>query len=298
MAGLTALIYSCNKQQPVLKLINSTELNFPSASAIEFYQNKVYVFGDDAPHLLILNPDYQPIDSISYWNNALPRIPREMKPDIESCFIRTDSNRIILTGIGSMSATNRWKAIRYDIHNGRIDTSSNFLSKESLKGIPQLNIEGSAIVNTTVVLANRANLSNSINHLLFIDDSKSITVKKIIFPQQKTVAGISGLYYAKEKDLMLFTASEEATASTTEDGTIGESYLGGIENFSVRMNEVELKPDFFYRLSKFDQQLTQQKIESVCVEKVEGNVLTLHLAADNDNGKSRLFKIQFNWEKR
>lgn len=298
MVGLTALIFSCNKQQPLLKLINTAELNFPSASATEFYQNKIYVFGDDATHLLVLNPDYQTIDSIDYWNTTIPRIPREIKPDIESCFISRDSKSIILTGLGSMSDTNRWKVIRYDINNRRIDTSSDLFTKGSLKGIPQLNIEGSAIVNTTIVLANRANLSNHINHLLFIDDSKSITLKKFILPQNKVIAGISGLYYVKEKNMMLFTASEETTASTTQDGAIGESYLGGIENFSVKMNEVELTPDFYYRLSNFDQRLIQQKIESVCVEKIEGNVMTLHLAADNDNGKSQLFKIQFNWEKR
>ena len=290
------MINSC-KEQPVLQLIKNTELNFPSASAIEFYNNKIYVFGDDAPYLLIVDTDHQPIDSINYWGNESRRISKKTKPDIESCFISNDENPPLLTALGSMSDIYRWKVLRYDLSNKQLDTSSYFLSRETMASVQQLNIEGGTAVNETLVLANRANLSNPVNHLLFYDSSQTLTSKRLVLPSSKTVAGVSGLYYIKEKDLLLFTASEEATASTTADGAIGESYLGGIENFSARMTEGEFKPAFFYRLTDFEQKLVGQKIESVCMEKIEGDILTLHLASDNDNGKSMLFKFRFNWKK-
>ena len=285
-------MFSCEKRKSFIQLIQTTELNFPSASAIEFYNNKLYVFGDDATYLLVLSKDYRLIDSTNYWGENIQRIPKTLKPDIESSFVNDSNGQFFLTGIGSMSDTNRWKVVSYNLTSGTINTSPSFLSGKQIAGIEQLNIEGSTVVNQTFVLANRANLSNAVNHLVFYNQDKTLTTKKLHLPLNKTIAGISGLFYVKEKDLLLLTASEEETFSTTMDGAIGESYLGGIQNFSGKINDAELKSDFFYRLSDVDKQFTKQKIESVCLEAIENGEMVLHLAADNDNGKSRLFKLR------
>jgi hypothetical protein len=285
-------MFSCARNSPPLQLLTSTELNFPSASAIEFYQDKLYVFGDDATYLLVLSGSYQPIDSISYWPEKIQRITKKKKPDIESSLIIEKEGKLFLTGIGSMSDDNRWKAIIYNLADKTVSTTVNPFPAQHFSKISQLNIEGSTVVNNTIVFGNRANNSMPVNYILFWKGNDSVNTKKLLFPKNKKVAGISSLYYVKEKDMLLITASEEETASTTADGAIGESYLGWIENFSTKMNDTAFSPDQFYKLSNADKAFTKQKIEAVCVEKTDKDEMILHLAADNDNGKSRLFKLR------
>ena len=45
---------SCEKKQSILELIEVKDLNFPSASAIEVYYNKLYLFVYDATQLLVV----------------------------------------------------------------------------------------------------------------------------------------------------------------------------------------------------------------------------------------------------
>ncbi|HEY0042847.1 MAG TPA: hypothetical protein VGB71_19370, partial [Flavisolibacter sp.] len=59
-----------------------------------------------------------------------------------------------------------------------------------------------------------------------------------------------------------------------------------------KMNAGEFAPDQYVKLSSIDQAFAEQKVESVCVEKVMSNELLLHLVADNDNGSSNLFKLR------
>jgi hypothetical protein len=94
-----------------------------------------------------------------------------------------------------------------------------------------------------------------------------------------------------EKDLLLFTASEEATTSAYEDGAIGDSYLGWINNFSEAWKSAAVVPTKVLKLPTFHPAFQHQKIESVCVESQQGRRYLLHLAADNDNGKTVLFKV-------
>lgn len=99
-----------------------------------------------------------------------------------------------------------------------------------------------------------------------------------------------GLCNVKEKDLPLCTASEEATGSRVKDGAIGDSFLGWIKDFSKKTNDAKFSPDGFLKLSKSGNVFTKQKIESIGVEKVAGNDLLFHLAADYE-GRNRPFKI-------
>jgi hypothetical protein len=113
-------------------------------------------------------------------------------------------------------------------------------------------------------------------------------------PKANGVVGISGLEYVKEKDLLLFVASTENTDNATEDGTIGDSYLGYINNISQKLDQQEIKADTLISFSKAINKEKNYKIESIAVESVNENELLLHLAADNDDGKSTLFKIKWN----
>ena len=96
--------------------------------------------------------------------------------------------------------------------------------------------------------------------------------------------------------MLLFTASEEDTPNAMEDGAIHDSYIGWIKNFSKKMNAKNIYPDQMINLSTVNTIFKKRKIESVCVERMNNTAAILHLAADNDNGKSQLFKMKLRLE--
>lgn len=273
-----------------LTLLDTKTLYFPSASGIEFYQNRLYVFGDNAPHLLVLSTDYRLEDSVRYWKGDLAVIDRETKPDIESAMLSLRNRQVTLYGIGSMSGKKRWNVYAYSPKDRTIKKTAFFELPQNIGGIKELNIEGCTEVAGQVVFCNRANDKTQKNHLLFWNWKDSVESSEISLPKATRIAGMSGLHYVPERDLLLFTASEEATRNAKEDGPIGESYIGWISNFSGKMRATTLKPDGFLKASTFSKAFAKQKLESVCVEKVTGNSYLLHLVADNDDGRSQLFK--------
>jgi uncharacterized protein YjiK len=109
-----------------------------------------------------------------------------------------------------------------------------FFKRVSKAGIKDVNIEGLAAVNNTLLLANRGNNKNRYNHLIststdFFNNQEVVSFKvlKMIFEGVKNeFAGISGLAYIPSKDMLIFTASTEDTDNTVDDGAIGNSYLG------------------------------------------------------------------------
>jgi hypothetical protein len=104
------------------------------------------------------------------------------------------------------------------------------------------------------------------------------------------VLGVSGLTYDNTNDILIFTASTEETASSYDDGVIGDSYIGYIKNISKQAKS-EIKPDSFINLTTANTSFKGEKIESVCIEKIAGSNYTLHLVSDNDKGATGLFKI-------
>lgn len=292
LAGLTVSISSCRQQQDLQLLHSLKGLDFPSASATEFHNGKLYVFGDDAPYLLILNSDYQTIDTVFFWEKVDGRISKKTKHDIEAAMMEEGSASPLLFGIGSRSNDQRLRSFEFNI-NQRLFTEIEIIKAATkFPGITATNIEGATMVGKKRLFANRANLGAPQNYLLMGEASAVMTVKPIHLPKGNTIAGISGLEYDELNDLLLFTASEEATASATADGAIGHSYLGWIENFSSRLNDEEFHPDGYRQLNEVDPALSHQKIESVCVEKATKKELVINLAADNDDGTSSFFKLQ------
>ena len=292
LIGLIVLISSCSGNKASLQLLHFADLDFPSASAIEFYQGKLFVFGDDAPYLLVLNTAYEKIDSLHFWSKP-GKISKEDKHDIESAFIANWNNELVLYGVGSMSAEKRWGALAYNLNDRSLTDVSLFNVGFTFPKIKTINIEGSCTVGDTIIFSNRANLTTPVNHLLVHYRKNNIAAISVTLPKTEITAGVSGLYYVKEKDMLLLTASEEETKDAINDGMIGESYLGIINRFSKRLNDTTLKPDQFIKLSDIHPEFSRQKIESVCAEKPGTDELILHLVADNDNGKSRIFKMRF-----
>lgn len=290
--------------QASLSIIKQLELpDFPSASSLEFYNKKLFVVGDDAKQILVLNENYAHIDSIKLFESTEQRIPKSDKADFESSAILLAKDEPKLVVFGSASLPQRQRAIQIGLNAG-LDTIALINTKPLIErlfnsGIREVNIEGATTIGQLLILANRANNSNRINQLVILKTSaldnmerEQILTSTIDLTQQKNVIGISGLTYVAEKDILFFTASTEETSSAYDDGKIGDSYIGWFNTISSRLQESHIKPDGLINLSKTYKEFVEEKIESVCFEKVEGELYTIHLASDNDNGKSKLFKVQ------
>jgi hypothetical protein len=304
LAGLTVSINSCKPKKPGLELLAVKKFSsFPSASAIEYNDGKIFLFGDDASYLLILDTGYRQLDTVHYISDTAYRIAKQTKPDIEAATLLQNNNETYLYAIGSFSTVQRRKIFIFhlsNIHSFSILNDS--LLFQNLKALPEINTEGLAIVKSKLVLANRANTTHKTNKLVVMNNvfsgkntSPQATIIDLVL-NGKNVIGLSGLHYVEENDILLFTASEENTPSATQDGAIGESYLGCIKGFSKKINQKSVQPDWMINLSNVSEEFKKQKIESVCVEKMANSEAILHLAADNDNGESRLFKMKSRFE--
>lgn len=299
-AGLMVLISSCHDNASELQLISTKKFTqFPSASAIEFDNGKLFVFGDDAAYLMVMDSAYKKIDSVVFNTDTSYRISKDIKPDIESAVIISDNGRKILYASGSFSGKHRMVILHFPLdgmHTPSVEDGSLFYRE--LTRIQEVNIEGLAFADNKFILANRANMTHPTNQLIiseqFINGDSNISSPHIIdlVLGLKSVAGISGLHYVKETDMLLFTASEEETPNAFEDGLIKDSYLGWITGFSKKMKDSAMMPEKLINLTSFDTTFKQQKIESVCLERIENGNLVLYLAADNDNGTSTLFKMK------
>ena len=298
-----ALTSSCSNKQPHISLItHKIVADFPSASAVEYDAHKLYVFGDDAAYLLIMDTAYNRLDTILYSTDTSYRISKDVKLDIESATIINDGNEKHLYALGSLSDTNRSYIFYFPLKDPDTYLSMNYAPfAKLLTGIPEINIEGMAFVKSHLVMANRANRSNRMNQLIFggrnPNDYRSLASLRIIdlVTDNKNVLGVSGLYYHEEKDILYFTMSEEDTYSATADGAISDSYIGWINRFSLMMEDKSVQPDALVKLSDIDPVFTRQKIESVCVQRSNDQETILHLVADNDNGQSSFFKLRLAW---
>ena len=303
---------ACHPNKDVTDL-QIKKLDYPSASSIEYYDGKLYLMGDDATKLLVLDTNLNIIDSfpiISYSGN---RIPKDIKPDLEASALNGDN--LFLFGSGSLSPHRNF-AWKYNLKTLELggwtvypplsalqDTHSINLEplfkKAKGLGIEQINIEGACFVSGKLLFANRGNKGYPHNHLIiidekFLDNDSSFQVFIIPFAPQKDIAsfkGISGLCYARESDQLIISVSTEDTKSSHEDGAIGKSYLWIVNNISAKIIDKALGTKRVIDLEYIDSRFKGQKIESATVIKETGNLIYLALVAENDDGKSTVFKM-------
>ncbi|HYE54936.1 MAG TPA: hypothetical protein VD996_08840 [Chitinophagaceae bacterium] len=297
------IFIGCNMPEPRFDLLAQKELQaFPSASAIDFHNDKLYVTGDDARHLMILDTMYNVVDTITLFPGEELRIPKKEKADLEASAVIFYNNKEHLLVAGSSSKAERELMYLFpldDLHNYQKVSTISLSEALRKQGIKELNIEGVAGVKDRLVFGNRGNFSNPGNHLMIVPasflahpDTVQPAISELVLKEQKDVViGLSGLSYIDSTDVLLFTASVEHTQNSTDDGDIGDSYLGYIRSFSSKLRQAEIVPDTLINLSQKDKKFMRHKIESVCVESAT-NDLILHLVADNDDGTSTLFKLR------
>lgn len=294
-----ALVTSCTEKMKKKSIVSKELTHYSSASGIEFVNNKIYLIGDDANSILIVDSNFNTIDSISLYKYSVKRIPKAVKADLESMTILPDGN-IFLCGSGSLSPyrNSAW-IINPETHSKdsiRIDT---FFSKLQIAGLNEINIEGITTMGNQIILANRGNKSNPFNYLIIAENEfwknqndSSFKIVELTGTNGNSVFnGISGITYSSQSNQLIMTASTEDTHTTNGDGVIGKNYLWFINDISSKMGKNSIVIDRKIELDSAYDEIKGHKIESVTLLKETEHDYLLVLAADDDNGSSHLFKI-------
>jgi hypothetical protein len=295
---LLLFLFSCTKKEKDKPVVMKILPDYPSASAVEYLDGKLYVMGDDATKLLVLDTNFNAIDSILLFNYPNKRIPKDIKHDIESMMmLSNDSNKLLLFGSGSLTPY-RDSVVIVDFATRKKESKAitDFYNLVKSKGIQELNIEGAAHTDLGFVLANRGHLGWPKNNLIFAmwlrPEPASMDVIQVKgISDSSSFQGISGLAYSMRNDALIMTASTEQTASSLADGAIGKSYIWIIKKLSYAIGKAELSPDIVIDFEEIDPVFKGQKIESVTILNETKESLRLVLVADNDNGSSTIFKL-------
>jgi hypothetical protein len=290
-----------------IKLFDYKEVpSFPSGSGIEFYDDKVFLVGDDSREVMVLNKRWKEIERVPLLPGTELRVPKAVKSDLEATTIVTVNRipRLLILGSGSLEK-NRNKAILFDLDSYLKDEFdlTVFYNRIAKAGVKNMNIEAAALVEDHIILGNRGNRKNPVNQLIITRNTfwkhqqqAEITLLDMELPLKDSKGiGISGMAYSLLNDTLIFTASTEQTDNAVDDGALGDSYMGIIENASRKIGRKSLKINELINLGEVHELFKGFKIESVCIQSEKSNRLKLHLVADNDTGKSYLFKVRVKW---
>ena len=292
-----------------IQLLKHTIINdFQSGSSLDFYMDYIFVVGDDAKDIVILNKELQEVNRVNVFQSKTQRIPKEIKYDLETSTIVDIDGVPNLLILGS-GAKQEFRSVGYLI---RLDAKyvinepfkyNTFVSRlKNEDGVKEINIEGCASLPNKFVMANRGNKRNPDNLLIITEnrfwenqENAAISICRILIPDKD--AAVSEIQYEQDTDTLFFTASIEHTTNAIDDGKIGDSFLGYINNISDKLTKNTIEVDGFYNLSLVDKAFEYQKIEGICIESKEKEMndtfYTINLVSDNDNEESTIFKIRF-----
>lgn len=297
------LIYACNGtergsvQIREARLLHVKKLNYPSGSTVNFYKDRLYLMGDDAPDMLILDTCFVIKKRVPIFSSETQRIIKRIKPDIEAGdFIQAaDGASLWLFGSGSVKP-HRDSLFVYNTSTRQIrrkDISVLYDQIEQL-GAQGLNIEAAALVRQKMLLGHRA-VALKPNYLISIPyrslNLQTATPKLIAVKQPETTAGISGMAYDGVNDRLFLTFSTEDTANSYSDGETGDSFLALIDNISAKYESDSLSIDAWLPLASVDASFKKMKIESVAITRYAAKEYHLILVADNDDGNTIVYKL-------
>jgi hypothetical protein len=284
-----------------IKLLDFKKItDFPSGSGMEYFDGQVYLAGDDAADILVMDKKWRELQRIRIYDSVEGRIPKGEKSDLEATtLIYIDEiPHLLVIGSGSREQ-HRSKAILVNLHSNNFTEYNleTFYARLRESGIQDLNIESAAVVEDLLILGNRGNKTNPGNQIIitqptFYNYPADAEIRIIPLELDTEFAGLSGLTYSEKNDSLLFTASTENTDNSYDDGQIGESYFGVIENAYRKLYRKRVRINDQVALSDIDESFKGQKVESVCIQSEKTGRLKLHMVADDDLGGSFLFKTQ------
>ena len=288
--------------------------DLPSASGLEYAQGSFFVLGDDSPFLYRLNEKYELTQRYPIFDTTSikgGRIPKDIKPDLESMALFTFGRDELLLLLGSGSAKNREVGylvnLTKKIEVKELDLARfyTFLRQVlRLEPTEQLNLEGLAIDKAYTYLLQRT-LSKGQNVLFRFEADAfedfilgrggipAVAVYYFTLPQIGELhAGFSGAF-ALDGELF-FTASVEETPNAIDDGTVHGSFLGRIDLRTLPHASDEANPLTVpvVQLTNEDGSPYMGKAESVVVQKGEEGKYKAVVVSDDDKGHSELLELE------
>jgi hypothetical protein len=277
--------------------------DFPSGSGIEYFNEKLYVIGDDAKDIMVLDKKWRKETSIPLFDSAELRIPKKIKADLEASTIIELNKipRLLVLGSGSTLNRNRAILVNLDDHYKEEMDITGFYNRIK-DNLDHVNIESAAVILGKLLLGNRGNLGSPENNIIVTDmdfwkHPEQAEWNKVIFkmpeefPRDKML-GLSGMTYSHKNDWLICTMSTESTTNAYDDGAIGDSYLAIVENASRKIFRKKMNVNEVINLSEVDEAFKGYKIESATILSEKDGRLKMHLVADNDTGKTYLFRIR------
>jgi len=276
---------------------------FSSGSGIEFYDDKLYLVGDDARDVLVMNRKWKPNDLITLFDTVEERLAKTVKTDLEAITLLWINKKPHLLILGSGSAVLRNRLILLNLHNKEtlmVDISP-FYERLSGAGITNINIEGAAVVHDYLILSNRASNENPVNTLIITSldfyrkqNEASFQLVKLEAEGLEGQMSVSGITYSDKHEMLLLTTTIKNISADTDEITTGKSGLALIENFyrKIGREKGRMKINNLLDLSADDERFKGYEVESVCIQSEKDHSMKLHLAAGNNTGISHLFKAQ------
>jgi hypothetical protein len=282
-----------------IRLLRNTIIDYSSASALEYFNDVLYVVGDDVNFILCLDEAWNKVGEIKLFDFDGKRMPKPDKPDLESaCFI---DKQLFILGSGSKSPQRdiAFSVAFPDKSVKRMSTGAFFSLFRDRGLVTEMNIEGFTRCRDKLLLFNRAN--NMQPNQLIITDQKIIKNQfpdrfKVMSISSKSIGeiplGISGATYDERNDILFLTASAENTDNAYDDGVVVGSAIAIIRDAYQKLEQYELLIDEWMILEDIDSLFKAQKIESICIVRQDAMQYHCILAADNDNGSSGLFEVE------
>jgi Family of unknown function (DUF6929) len=275
-----------------IKLLESKSLvDFPAGSSIEYFDEKVYITGQDARDILIMNKRWKGLSRISLKTDSA--VSKAVKPDLQaSTLIEVNSiPRLLLLGSGQEPLfRNEAVLLNLDDETREEFDTKPFYTRIKESGLTALNIRSATIILGELIIGNRGK-SNADNRAIITslyfwkDETKApLSILKFDLPASANKAiGLSGMSYAPENDWLVLTFVTEGT---------GISYLGIVENATHKMTRKKIKVDELIDLAEADEKFKGNTVESVCVQSEKTDQVKIHLLANNKSGAAQLFKVR------
>ncbi|WP_242927935.1 DUF6929 family protein [Pontibacter vulgaris] len=297
--------------------------DIPSASGLEMVGDHYYINGDDSPFLYQLDSKYKLVRRLAMFDTSSfvsGRIPKPVKPDLESMAALKYKGNDYLVALGSGSAKPRNKAYILPLPA----VSDNALQVKEVKldelyyplqqnkqvvGEDVLNIEGMAFSNYKVYLMHRA-LGAGLNVLIVynIDEFASFLIEGAAVPTpafyfftlpklQQYQAGFSGAYVFDQK--LFFSSSIESAPNAIVDGEVLGSYVGYIPLKSLSDATDPASPAIINAalITQTDGNVFKGKAESLVVKSFsDKSKYKIVVVTDDDQGHSELLEIDFTVE--
>jgi len=239
----------------VIELVPVAELEVSAASGLAALPDVLCVIADDETFLAVYDHDGRPLARVPLLPDRLPEehhARKRSKPDLEALAVLPDG-RLLALGSGSTAARMRGVLVAKEPIWAAQQVDLTPLYRALAAEIPELNVEGAAVLGDRLVLLQRGNGAARDNARIDLDLAS--VVSALDRGAALDPASLRGIERVKLGDLtgvalgftdaaahpregLLFTAAAEDTADTYADGPSAGSIVGVLSGSVVRSADV------------------------------------------------------------